>query len=255
MTERSATITDRVADGVAVLEFDAAHAMNPFSRPRMRELAALVQRYEGDERVGALVLYGGDGRSFAAGGDFHETSEFDDDAAVDGWIDDITDLYTALVRGAKPLVAAVDGYCIGLGLQIALCCDYRVGSDRSTLIMPELKLGIACTFGTYMLEALVGRSVMQAMVFSADAWPAARARTDGLLHEVVPPVALLDRATVRAGAIAGWTAAAVRTTRPRANAEFVAGLERCREAGKRAHRAAFAAGEAQLRMRRVLGRA
>jgi enoyl-CoA hydratase/carnithine racemase len=250
----AASISDRINGGVAVLEFDSAHAINPFSQIRMRELASLVTHYDGNDEARVIVLYGGDGRSFAVGGDFHETSEFRDDAAVDSWIDDIADLYTALAGGRKPLVAAIDGYCIGLGLQIALCCDYRLGSSRSTLLMPELKLGIACTFGAYMLEALVGRAVMQAMVFSGDPWTADRARSDGLLHEVVESEDLLFRGLKRATAIAEWTTAAVCTTRPQANSEFVAGLERCREAGKMAHRAAFGTGEAQKRMRDILER-
>lgn len=243
-----------VEDGVAVVEFDADHTMNPFSQARMRELLALVAKIEADDSAGAIVLYGGQGRSFAAGGDFKETSQFDTDPAVDSWIDDITDLYTGLLRGAKPIVAAVDGYCIGLGMQIALCADLRVGSETSTWVMPELKLGIACTFGGYMLETVVGRSVMQAMVFGCDAWPAPRALTDGLMHEMVPASQVRSVALKRASALASWTPAAVRSTRPQVNEQFVAGLEWCRDRGKNAHRQAFGAGDAQERMKQVLNR-
>lgn len=249
----ASTITLSKTEGrVAVLEFDAAHEFNPFSMNRMRELQDLVRLLDADDEVGAIVLYGGEGRSFAAGGDFNETSEFEGGTDVDEWIDHITDLYTELVRGKKPIVSAIDGFCVGLGLQIAICGDYRIASERATLIMPELKLGIACTFGGYMLEALIGRSAMQSMVFSADPWPADVSLAHGLVHEVVDASAVRDRAIERAEAMASWTAAAVHGTRPQINEAFAEGLERCRVAGKSAHRSAFSAGEAQERMKAVL---
>lgn len=246
------TITLSREKGVAILEFDADHEMNPFSQPRMRELLDLVEIVEADDSLGAIVLYGGAARSFAAGGDFKETSEFSTDDHVDSWIDHITDLYTGLLRGRKPIIAAVDGFCIGLGMQIAICADLRIGSTDSTWIMPELKLGIACTFGGYMLETVVGRSVMQAMVFSSEPWSAQRALADGLVHELHPSSEVRSIAISRAAALASWTKAAVQSTRPQVNEAFVAGLEHCRQRGKTAHRAAFGAGEAQLRMKAVL---
>ncbi|MGO9957623.1 MAG: enoyl-CoA hydratase-related protein, partial [Solirubrobacteraceae bacterium] len=169
-------------------------------------------------------------------------------------IDDITDLYVALSGARKPLIAAVDGYAIGVGLQIALCCDYRVGGPDTVMVLPELKLVIACTFGGFMLEATVGRAVMQAMVYSADQWPAERSLADGLIHELAHDGHVLPTATRRGAAVASWTAAAVHGTRPQVNRGFVDGLKRCREAGKVAHRAAFATGDPQERMRRVIGR-
>lgn len=249
---RPSTISYSREQGVAILEFDADHEMNPFSQPRMRELLDLIEAVEDDDTLGAIVLYGGDGRSFAAGGDFKETSEFSTDGHVDSWIDHITDLYTGLLRGRKPIIAAVDGFCIGLGLQIALCADMRIGSTESTWIMPELKLGIACTFGGYMLETVVGRSVMQAMVFTSEPWSAQRALSDGLVHELHPSDDVRSIAVARAAALASWTTAAVQSTRPQVNEGFVDGLEHCRQRGKTAHRAAFGAGEAQVRMKAVL---
>lgn len=251
----TATMTAEVLPGrIALVEFSAAHEQNPFSRARMRELRQTVLDLDGDENVGAIVLYGGENRSFGAGGDFHEVSEFTGGDEVDAWIDDITDLYTTLASVPTPIVAAVDGFAIGIGLQIALCCDYRIGSERSHLVMPEFQLGIACNFGGFMLESVAGRSVMQAMLFTCARWDARRALADRLLQETQPPALVLPRALELARTIAGYTTAAVQSTRPRINGPFVAGLERVRAEGKLAHRRAFAAGEAQQRMRRVIGR-
>ncbi|AXI78869.1 enoyl-CoA hydratase/isomerase family protein [Peterkaempfera bronchialis] len=240
--------------GVALVEFSQAHEQNPFSSARMRELTQLVSDLDGRGDVACLVLYGGANRSFGAGGDFNEVSEFHGGDEVDAWIDDITDLYSTVAGISKPVVAAIDGYAIGVGLQIALCCDLRIGSSASKLVMPEFQVGIACNFGGYMLEAVAGRSVMQDMLFSCEEWSAPRALADRLLQEVVAPEELLDRALERARRIASYTPAAVQSTRPRVNGPYVEGLRRVREEGKRSHRTAFSVGEAQQRMRRVIGK-
>ncbi|MEV8309657.1 enoyl-CoA hydratase/isomerase family protein [Streptomyces flavidovirens] len=153
---------------VAVVEFSEAHEQNPFSRARMRELTRLLRSLDADDSVACVVLTGGPGRSFGAGGDFNEVSEFTGGDEVDGWIDDITDLYTTIAGISKPVVAAIDGYAIRAGLQIALCCDFRIGSREAKLVMPEFRVGTACNFGGYMLETVVGRSVMQDMLYTCD---------------------------------------------------------------------------------------
>ncbi|MER7670432.1 enoyl-CoA hydratase/isomerase family protein [Kitasatospora sp. NPDC096128] len=241
--------------GIALVEFSQAHEQNPFSRARMRELAQLMLDLDRNDQVACIVLYGGEGRSFGAGGDFHEVSEFTGGDEVDAWIDDITDLYGTLVGISKPVVAAIDGYAIGVGLQIALCCDLRIGSRRARLVMPEFRVGIACNFGGYMLETVVGRSVMQEMLYTCDEWLADRALADRLLHEVTEPGDLLERALAHGRRIASYTAAAVQSTRARVNGPYLEGLQRVRDEGKKAHRTAFSAGEAQQRMRRIIGRA
>ncbi|MFE4975177.1 enoyl-CoA hydratase/isomerase family protein [Kitasatospora sp. NPDC056651] len=244
-----------LSEGVALVEFSQAHEQNPFSRARMRELTRLLTDLDADDRVRCVVLYGGPGRSFGAGGDFHEVSEFSGGDEVDDWIDDITDLYGTVAGITKPVIAAIDGYAIGVGLQIALCCDLRIGSYVSKLVMPEFRVGIACNFGGYLLEAAVGRSVMQQMLYTCAEWSAGRALTDGLLQEVTDPEELLDTALAHARRIASYTAAAVQSTRARVNGPFVEGLRRVRDEGKRSHRTAFSAGEAQQRMRRIIGKA
>src|SRR5256885_555533 len=96
-----------------------------WSMPRMRALRALVTELAADDEVWALVLYSGDSRSFGVGGDFHETATFRGGDEVDQWIDDITDLDVACLRVNRPVIAAIDGYAIGIGLQIAFFFSSR----------------------------------------------------------------------------------------------------------------------------------
>lgn len=241
-------------DGVALVEFTDSHRHNLWSMSRMAQLTRLLKQLNDDDAVRAVLLHSGEGRSFGAGGSFHETSTFKGGEEVDIWIDHVTDLYIAALQLTRPLIVAIDGYAIGIGLQIALTADYRIGSERCVLKMPEFELGIACTFGGFMLEKIVGRSLMQNMLMSCAPWPAERALADGMLHSLVDATQLRDRALEQARRAAGFTSAAFRNTKTYLNRDFIAGLEQTRIAGKQAHRAAFAAGEAQGRMKSVLGK-
>lgn len=241
-------------DSVALVAFTDSHRHNLWSMPRMAQLTRLLKQLNEDDAVGAVLLYSGEDRSFGAGGSFYETSTFTGGDEVDVWIDHVTDLYIAALQLNRPLIAAIDGYAIGIGLQIALTADYRIGSDRCVLKMPEFELGIACTFGGFMLEKIIGRSSMQNMLMSCAAWPAPRAMADGLLHAVVDAEQLRSKALEEARRAAAFTRPAFRNTKTYLNKDFIAGLEQTRIAGKQAHRAAFAAGEAQARMKTVLNR-
>ena len=240
--------------GVASVAFTDAHRHNLWSMPRMAQLTHLLRELNEDDAVGAVLLHSGEGRSFGAGGSFHETSTFTGGDEVDVWIDHVTDLYIAALQLERPLIAAIDGYAIGIGLQIALTADYRMGSDRCVLKMPEFELGIACTFGGFMLDKIVGRSVMQNLLMSCAAWPAQRALNDGLLHAVEDAGKLYTLALEQAKRCARYTPAAFRSTKRYLNLDFIKGLEHTRIVGKQAHRAAFAAGDAQDRMKNVLDR-
>lgn len=228
----------------SLVDFSKGNRQNAFSQAKMRELRALVKELDTDESVGCIVLYGGEGRSFSAGGDFNETSSFTGGDEVDIWLDEVTNLYTTIAGISKPVIAAIDGYAVGFGLQMALCCDYRIGSKACQLIMPELRMGIACNFGGFMLEAVVGRVVMQKMLFTSDNWDASTALRNGLLHEVVSSEELVARALERAKIIGSWATSAVQQTRPNINTGFINGLSALVEQAKRSHRGAFAAGNA-----------
>jgi carboxymethylproline synthase len=237
---------------VALVEFSKGNHQNAFSQVKMRALEALVKKLDADNGVRCIVLSGGRGRSFGAGGDFNETTLFTGGDEVDVWLENVTNLYTTIAGISKPVIAAIDGYAVGLGLQIALCCDYRIGSESCHLMMPELRMGISCNFGGFMLEAVVGRPTMQKMIFTAEGWDAKTALKDHLLHEVVPSNALHSRALERARTICSWPSEAVRETRPHINAGFIAGVRALGDVAKRSHRAAFAAGHAQVNMKQII---
>lgn len=211
-----------------------------------------MKKLDADPSVGCIVFTGGKGRSFCAGGDFKETCDFTGGDEIDRWLDDVTGLYTTIAGISTSVIAAIDGYAVGLGLQIALCCDYRIGSDTCYLMMPEFKVGIACNCGGYLLEAVIGRSVMQKMLFTCDRWSAQDALKDGLLHEVVPSKDLAAKALERAQIIASWEEEAVQGTRTHINARLVSGINALGDKAKQSHRAAFSTGKAQVNMKQII---
>lgn len=239
---------------VAIMEFSPGHRHNPFSGERMDLLKDSITKIISDEKIGAIILYGGVGKSFSVGGDFNEVSIFRGGKEVEDWIDSVNNVYKRVLQSTKPVIAAIDNYAIGFGLQLALTCDYRIGSDICELKMPEFAMGISCNFGGYMLEKFVNRSVMQSMIFDCEGVKGPEAKTLGLLHEVVDSSALLDRAIFMAKKFASYPALPVKETKYTINREIIAGLDEICALAKQAHCKSFADGAAQHNMCRILKR-
>jgi enoyl-CoA hydratase/carnithine racemase len=239
---------------VLTLTFNHASRSNPMNEAMGRALTAHCQQANDDDAIRAVVLTGGPERYFGAGGDFREVSQIADGKDVDVWIDWITDLYVSLLEVEKPTIAAVDGFAVGIGFQLALCCDWRIGTEHATLIMPELAKGIGCTYGGLMLERAVGRIRMTHIVYGCERITAPQALTLGLLDEVCPATALAASARATAARFAGYPAAAVRGTKRSLNRPFIAALRNLVDETKQVHRAAFRAGGAQPHFDAVLAR-
>lgn len=239
---------------VLLVTFNAPNRHNPFSQLMMQELSGKLRQADSDQSVGSVVLYGGKGRSFSVGADFNEVSTFTGGDEVDVWLDNALNLYLSVIELKKPIVAAIDGYAIGAGLQLALMCDYRIGTTNCKLSMPELELGVACSFGTFILSHVVGRATMQELVFGCQKLDAKRARETGILHEVIDSELLLEYALDLGTRFASYSPTAVQSTKPQSNATFIAGLHEVFESAKLAHRCSFSKGVAQQKMAAIVGR-
>lgn len=241
---------------VAVVTFGGEHENNTFPMSKMHALARTFTELSTDDSVRAVVLTAGPQRSFGVGGDFNEVHTFTGGEEVAEWIRACIGMYRAAIEIERPVVAAVEGYAIGIGLQLALCADWRVGASTADLRMPEFRLGIACVLGAYLLERRVGPAVTRRMIMSCRPWSADEAHRDGLLDEVADPADTLDRAVERAQEFATYEPVPFRETKHFLNDELFADIERAQAAGIQAHQRGFAASaSAQSRMRAVLGRA
>ena len=167
-----------------ILEFSTGKSTNPFSYALMQSVIDHLTEADADDDVEAVILTGGEGNSFSAGGDFNEVRLMENGMDVYTWIENIYKLYTAVLKFSKPCIAAIDKHAIGIGFQLSLMCDYRIGTTECEFVLPELKGGIACTLGGFLMDAFFGRAVMQDVIYKCNAIKAERALSLCLLNEV-----------------------------------------------------------------------
>ncbi|MBJ6981053.1 3-hydroxyacyl-CoA dehydrogenase NAD-binding domain-containing protein [Luteimonas sp. MC1572] len=189
------------ADGVVLLTFDrAGESVNTFAQDVLVELDALLERLALDPPK-ALVLRSGKARGFIAGADIREFAAFDAKGTIGDSIRRGQQAFQRLADLPCPTVAAIHGFCMGGGTEIALACRYRVASnDPSTRIgLPEVKLGIYPGWGgSVRLPRLVGTPAAMDMMLTGRTLSASAARGIGLVDEVVEPARLVDAAVALA---------------------------------------------------------
>ena len=188
----SSNLHGNVRGGIAWITFNNPARHNAMSQEMWDGSADLLVRYGADPGVRAIVLTGAGDRAFVAGADISKfESERASMDAIESYDRSVGAFHAALNSVTKPTIARVDGYCIGGGLAIAIGCDIRVCSDRSTFGVPAAKLGIGYKFkGIGELERLVGPAFTAEIFYTARQFDAEEARTMGLVNRVVPAAAL-----------------------------------------------------------------
>ncbi len=175
-----------VANNIAHVVMNRPGAMNAMSRGMITELRQALERAQNDPDVSIIVLTGA-GNNFCAGDDLKESEH---QAAQDflALILDLQRITRLLLLGGKPSIAAMDGYAVGGGFELALACDFRVASTRARMGCVEARVGMVITGGTsVLLPQLVGQGVAREIILLADIFEAATAQRLGLLHRLVEP--------------------------------------------------------------------
>lgn len=191
------TVTYAVDDGIALVTLDRPDKLNALTLAMYDELGAAFVRARDDEMVGAVVLTGAGGRAFCVGADLHESipalaEQHFDISAWDGAHQKHSTLY-------KPVIAAVDGLCLGGGLEILLSTDLRVCSDRSVFAFPEPQVGVVPAGGTLTrLTRQVPHAFAMELLLLAQQVGAPDALRIGLVNRVVPPEEVLPTALAMA---------------------------------------------------------
>ena len=181
-------ISTEVDGAVAVVTIDHP-PVNALSAPLLEELETEIDRLDADETVRAIVLVGAGERAFVAGADISEFPSLRDAAAEAherGSARGIQKLGHRMDDSKTPFVAAIHGFCLGGGLELAMCCDIRVAADDAQLGQPEIKLGlIPGGGGTQRLPRLVGIGRAQYLNMTGDFIDGATAHDWGLVEKVV----------------------------------------------------------------------
>jgi enoyl-CoA hydratase len=188
---------------VAVVTIDHP-PVNALSAPLLEELEAEIERLDADDGVRAIVLTGAGGRAFVAGADISEFPSLRESPPENGGsARGIQKLGARMDAAHTPFVAAIQGYCLGGGLELAMACDIRVASEDAQLGQPEIKLGlIPGGGGTQRLPRLVGIGRALYLNLTGDPVDAKTAYDWGLVEKVVPREELLDAAGTVAKTIA-----------------------------------------------------
>ena len=221
--------------GIATIRLDRPK-MNALNAQVQDEIAAAAREADADPGVRAVVLYGGE-RVFAAGADIKEMAEASfAQVALDSAR--LQAAFTAVARIGKPVVAAVTGYALGGGLELALCADFRVAGEGAQMGQPEILLGIIPgAGGTQRLPRLVGPARAKDIVFTGRFVSAAEALRIGLVDKVVPDAEVYRAARDLVAQYASGPAVALRA----AKQAIDAGLEVDLDTGLEIERLNFAA--------------
>ena len=197
---------------VGVVTMNRPEALNALNDQVLRDLDAVLTQAEEDTELYVLVVTGA-GRSFVAGADIGQMSGF---SAVEGKAFGVygNQVFAKLENLSKPTIAAVNGFALGGGCELAMACDIRLASEKAKFGQPETGLGITPGFGgTQRLPRIVGASRAMELILTAKTISAAQAREIGLVSEVYPPEELMDRALELANAIAANAQVAVRQSK------------------------------------------
>lgn len=196
-----------VRDKVGIIQIDRPKALNALNRTVMEELHEALQTYDSDSQVGAIVITG-DERAFAAGADIKEMAAA---TAVEMLADDPIGLWDRVQEVHKPVIAAVSGWCLGGGCELAMAADMIVASESAVFGQPEINLGvIPGAGGTQRLTRAVGKAIAMEMILNDRHLTAEEALSFGLVNRVVPVELYLEEALKLAGQIAVRAPIAVR---------------------------------------------
>lgn len=187
-------ITFDVADRIATITVNRPDKLNALNDATIRELGVAIDEAIARDDVGGVLLTGA-GRAFVAGADISELSaQTPLEATERSRRGQRT--FQRFETSPKPTVAAINGFALGGGCELAMCCHVRIASEKAKLGQPEVKLGIVPGYGgTQRLPRLVGRGAALRLLLTGDMIDAAEAHRLGLVDQVVPPEQLIESAT------------------------------------------------------------
>ena len=196
-----------IEDNICLIRLDRPEAMNALNLELLREIGTALGEAQKNDKVRAIILTGSE-KAFAAGADIKLMSE---KSFVDVFTEDLfTAEEQAIMRTRKPMIAAVAGYALGGGCELAMMCDFIIAADTAKFGQPEVNLGVMPGLGgSVRLTKLVGRAKAMDMALTGRFMEAEEAERAGLVARVVPAKKLLEEATAAAKRIAEKSAMSI----------------------------------------------
>ena len=225
-------------DGFQVIRLNRPEALNALNTAMMGELTQALDAAEADDQVRCVVLTGSD-KAFAAGADIREMA---DKVFPETYLSDfLTRTHERAARFRKPLIAAVSGYALGGGCELAMMCDIVIAADNAKFGQPEVTLGIGPGLGgSQRLTRAVGKAKAMDMVLTGRMIDAAEAERCGLVSRLVPAAELMTEAKAAAAKIAGLSPTAAMTCKEMVGSAFETTLTQGLISERRLFQALFA---------------
>jgi enoyl-CoA hydratase len=222
---------------VGVIRLNRPDALNALNSKLKAELVAAVEAFERDPNVNCLLITGSD-KAFAAGADIKEMAA---KSLADVQAEDLGAEWGRIAAARKPMVAAVAGYALGGGCELAMHCDVIIAADNAKFGQPEIKLAVIPGFGgTQRLTHAVGKAKAMDLILTGRMMDAAEAERAGLVARVVPLASLFDEAMKVAETIAGMSLPALISAKESINRAFETSLAEGIRFERRAFQALFA---------------
>jgi enoyl-CoA hydratase len=206
---------------VGIIRLNRPQALNALNKALIDELTRAVQAFDADEKIGCMLITGND-KAFAAGADIKEMA---DKPFIEAYLGDFVSNWNAVAQARKPVVAAVAGFALGGGCELAMQSDIIVAADTAKFGQPEIKLGVIPGIGgTQRLTRAIGKAKAMDLILTGRMMDAAEAEESGLVSRVVPAANLMDEAMKIAETIAGLSLPSVLAGKEAINRAFESGL-------------------------------
>lgn len=207
-------VEPQYAPFVALIRLNRPEALNALNTGLMQELRQTLQELDGTDDVRVIIITGND-QAFAAGADIKQLA---DKSTIDMLMIDQFSTWDQIRKTKKPVIAAVSGFCLGGGCELAMTCDMIVASESALFGQPEIKIGVMPgAGGTQRLTRAVGKAKAMEMVLTGRFLPAGEALQRGLINKVVPVEMYLHEASSLAAEIAAQSPVAVRLAKEAVN--------------------------------------
>jgi enoyl-CoA hydratase len=202
---------------VGIIRLNRPNALNALNRALMIELGQAIDAYEADDNIGCLLITGGD-KAFAAGADIKEMA---DKTFIEVFLGNFAGTWDRAAQARKPIVAAVAGFALGGGCELAMHCDVIVAADNAKFGQPEIKLGIIPGIGgTQRLTRAIGKAKAMDLILTGRMMDAAEAERSGLVARVVPAASLMEEAMKVADTVANMSLPSVLAGKEAINRAF-----------------------------------
>jgi enoyl-CoA hydratase len=206
---------------VGIVRLNRPQALNALNATLRNELLSAVEAFDADADVGCILMTGSD-KAFAAGADIKEMAG---QSYIDIFRADYTADYERLARVRKPIIAAVAGFALGGGCELAMMCDFIIAADNAKFGQPEIKLGIIPGIGgTQRLARAVGKAKAMDLILTGRMMDAAEAERSGLVARVVPAASLMEEAIKVAETIAAMSQPSLIAAKEAVNRSFETSL-------------------------------